>query len=119
MTSAMNEHQHQVMLFKWMDSEGILAFAVPNSGKRSMAQANYMRQEGMRKGVPDILVCEPCGQYHGLFIEMKKPKTGKLSEEQREWLHELSLKGYATAVCYGFNEAKETVENYLREGTWQ
>ncbi len=68
----------------------------------------------MRVGFPDIFVYEPRGQYHGLAIEMKRQQGGKVSEAQRECLAELTARGYLAVVCRGFQEAKKTVDEYLK-----
>ena len=72
-----------------------------------------MVKEGMKAGVPDIFLPVPKGENHGLFIEMKRRKYGKLSKEQADWMEKLSGKGYACAVCFGWQAAAETIEAYL------
>jgi hypothetical protein len=56
--------------------------------------------------------------YPGLIIEMKTPKrrkekNGGLQENQIEWLALLKQMGYKVEVCYGFEEAKGVVREYL------
>ena len=50
---------------------------------------------------------------HGLYIELKQPKKGKLQKNQKEWLHALEKQGYSAKVCYGWLEAREVIEIYL------
>jgi hypothetical protein len=47
-----------------------------------------------------------------MFIEMKYGKN-KPSESQLEWLGALSGEGYETAICYGFDEARDAIIKYL------
>jgi len=111
-----NEHEHQSMLIKWFDlrykdHRGRL-FAIPNGGQRHILVASKMKAEGVRRGVPDLMLPVPMQRYHGLFIEMKKEK-GKTTEEQENWLDYLNEQGYCAMVCRGFDEAKIVIINYL------
>lgn len=67
---------------------------------------------GVKRGVPDLFLPVPSGQYHGLFIEMKKI-GGKASDDQLWWLSHLKENGYAIAVCYGWQKATEVLQWYL------
>jgi hypothetical protein len=49
----------------------------------------------------------------GLFIEMKRTKGGRTSEEQREWIAELNKAGYRAVVCKGWEEARDEIMKYL------
>lgn len=80
--------------------------------KTSYAQAARMKVTGYKKGFPDIQICEPFGQYHGLFIEMKK-EGGYLSKEQKEWIAELKKRGYYATVCKSFDSAKHVIDGYF------
>ena len=51
--------------------------------------------------------------YPGLYIEMKYG-NGRTSKEQREWINKLNEQGYKAVVCNGFEEAKETIEKYIK-----
>lgn len=39
---------------------------------------------------------------------------GRTSKDQDAWLDALTEQGYAVQVCVGFEEAKETIEQYMR-----
>jgi hypothetical protein len=56
----------------------------------------------------------PKNGWHGLFIEMKV-KGGKLSDSQKEFMTVATAMGYKAVVCYGFEDAKEAITNYLHE----
>ena len=111
------EHKEQCTVKQFCDAKKIMMFAIPNGTNipsykgRAKAQA-----EGLKKGVPDLFIPEPFGKYHGLFIEMKKPvrSQSKLSIEQKNWIEMLNLKGYSAHVCYGANDAINTIEEYFR-----
>ena len=115
----MNEHQHQVALFKWANMQAsampelALMFAIPNGGQRNIIVATRLKAEGVKSGVPDIFLPVARGGAHGLFIELKTPK-GKPSGNQREWIGDLALQGYAAGFCYGWEDAKDTILEYLK-----
>lgn len=114
------EHAEQVNLIKWWALQckrfsipEYLLFAIPNGGKRDVVSAKLLKDEGVRAGVPDLFLAVPKGQYHGLFIEMKKQRGGVVSESQKACMDMLSTNGYCVTVCHGFIEAKQKIESYL------
>ena len=88
-------------------------FAVPNAAKRSPKLCMMMKAEGLKSGVPDIFLPLAKKNYHGLFIEMKSQK-GKVSDAQNEYMDYLRSNGYHCAICYGFEEAKKAILEYLK-----
>lgn len=116
------EHNEQVSLMKWWSlahqqfgiSEQLL-FAIPNGGERNVIVASRLKAEGVRAGVPDLFLAHPNNEFHGLFIEMKKPKGGVVSDNQKCYLELLKCSGYAVAVCHGWIEAKQIIEDYLSD----
>jgi hypothetical protein len=124
MTRKFIEDDHQESLFRWasvMANSGYptrLMFAVPNGGYRRPREAARMKLAGVKSGVPDIFLPVPRGEFHGLFIELKRPivkgeARPVVSPEQKHWLKELDAQGYMATVCYGWIEAKEVIESYL------
>ena len=87
---------------------------IPNEGRRSVQHTMEMLRMGMKPGFPDIILPVARGGYHGLFIEMKRRIGGRSTPEQKEWQRALLEEGYAACVCKGFDEARETIEWYLR-----
>ena len=53
------------------------------------------------------------GGWHGLYIEMKRRKGGRLSDEQAAMLEALREQGYCAWVCKGANDAIELITEYL------
>jgi hypothetical protein len=74
-----------------------------------------LKAEGVLAGVSDLFLMIPKGEYHGMFIEMKA-KSGKVSDSQKEFMAAASSMNYLAIVCFGFDEAKEAITNYLQEG---
>lgn len=120
MTAAVpTEHVEQVALVGWFDMQypalrGRLA-AVPNGGARHKAVAGKLKAEGVRKGYPDLQLLMPRGGYHGLIIELKRAKGGRVEPEQADWLEWLAGQGYMAVVCKGADQARETIKRYLGE----
>lgn len=113
------ESEEQIALFDWAEAESRrrpclkLLFHIPNGGKRNMATAVRLKREGVKAGVPDLLLPVPREGFHGLFIEIKRVKGGKTSEAQRWWLEQLKGMGYKAAVCRGWEEAAGMIADYL------
>jgi len=117
------ESQEQQALIQWAKlQEGKypelqLLHAIPNGGKRNVVTATILKKEGVKSGVPDLFLPVPritpfTDGYYGLYIEMKAPK-GRTSENQEWWIEKLEKRGYRVEVCYGFEEAREVIEEYL------
>ena len=115
------EHAEQVALFHWarlMSNRWPLLqtmFAVPNGGARHIAVARKLKAEGVSAGVPDIFLPVPTDKYHGLFIEMKRTKGGRVSIDQKWWIDNLRINGYRVEVCEGCAEATKVITEYLEE----
>lgn len=113
------EAKIQEMLFEWAGllsgkyPELELMYHVPNEGKRSIISGYRLKQGGLKAGVPDICLPVARGTFYGLYIELKADK-GRLQENQRQWLDALAGQGYKAAVCYGFDEARTAIEDYLK-----
>ena len=90
-----------------------LLFAVPNGGDRHPAVASKMKAEGVKAGVPDYVLPVARGGFHGLVIELKTA-TGSASREQKQWLTDLRDQGYRAEVCRGWQQAFDTLMEYLK-----
>ena len=116
------EHAEQVLLMQWWalahQQFGVpeqLLFVFLYGGERNIIVAARMKKEGVRAGVPDLFLAVPKGEFHGLFIEMKKPKGGRVSKNQSSMMKLLSEQGYRSKVCCGWVEARAEIERYLRQ----
>ncbi len=122
------EHLEQVALFEWADRMTPLVpelanmFAIPNgaklpffkdaSGKRVCVQAQFLKAEGLKPGVPDVFLSVPNDRYHGFYLEMKAGKN-KLSVDQCDWIERLSLAGYFCGVYWSWTDAANEILAYL------
>jgi len=118
--NAETEHQIQTAVIQWWAmtchffglSEKIL-FAIPNGGARHVLTGKKLKAEGVRSGVPDMMLAAPNDRYNGLFIELKKPK-GRATKAQLEYIQLLREQGYYTAITYGFEDTINMISSYLR-----
>ena len=90
-----------------------LLFAIPNGGARHVVTGKKLKAEGVRPGVPDLCLAVPKLPYHGLYIELKKPR-GRASRSQLEYIQLLREQGYYTAICYGFRDTVNMIDSYLK-----
>ena len=121
MNTIPTEAQEQTALFQWAAMmqgripELALLHSVPNGGSRHPIEAVHLKQQGVKAGIPDIFL--PCarGEWHGLYIEMKRRKGGRVSVEQKKMILALRAQGYKVEVCRGLEEAKTTICEYFRD----
>lgn len=117
----MSEHDEQCAVIAWARlnetqyPELALLFAVPNGLRTSPRQAVKAKQEGLKRGVPDLCLPVARGGWHGLFIELKHGRN-RPSDAQVEWLDALTKQGYLAVACWEFEEATETIAEYLKGG---
>lgn len=143
LAKAGQEHHHQVAAMQWVAISGakrfpnmVLLHAIPNGAKlkgigtdEGRAEGGRMKAEGVRSGVPDMMLpvpvnCLPSigsvgmGCKHGLYIELKKPgrereRDGGRSDVQVEWQRKLVRQGYAVVTAYGWQAVAQTLGWYL------
>jgi hypothetical protein len=91
---------------------------VPNESKRGARQGLALKEAGMQRGFPDLVIFNPvwAGDLvpkSGLAIELKRVKGGRTSPEQMEWLDALRKCGWVAEVACGAEEAIGWIEaNY-------
>jgi hypothetical protein len=112
------EAQEQASVFEWAawaakrTPELNLLYHVPNGGSRNVVEAVHLKQQGVKSGVPDIVLPVARGKYHGLYIELKTLR-GRVSDTQKQWLDALRNQGYAAIVCRSADEARAMIGRYL------
>lgn len=113
-----SETTEQITLFNWAERtksilpELALMYHVPNEGKRT--NGGILKAAGLKSGVPDIVLPVSNNGFRGLYIELKFGKN-KTTKAQEDYMALLKEQNYKTAVCYGFEEARETILQYLSE----
>lgn len=108
--ASMREQQSRFPDLRWM-------FAIPNGGLRNKVTASMLKAEGVKAGVPDIMLPVPKSCFAGLFVEMKKANAtpSAVRPDQIDYLHELRKQRYAAHVAFGWRQAVEIIESYLLE----
>lgn len=113
------EEQEQAAVIQWRDLMVgrcpclRLLIHIPNGGLRSKPEAVRFKRLGVHPGVSDLFLPVACKGYHGIWIEMKRQKGGKLSKPQKEWLEDMRAQGYKACRADGAEEAIGILENYL------
>ena len=106
------EHGEQVAFVRWFRATfpSVLIFAIPNGGKRGISEAKRLKEEGVVPGIPDMNV--PAWR---LWVEMKRVKGGRVSDEQAETMDYLQTIGDTCLVTLGCDDAIKQVLNFLME----
>lgn len=105
----------QIHLFQWIDMLSAshqwmtTIFHPANGGHRHITTAERLKREGVRAGVPDVIIPKAIIsednqlQYVGMALELKL--TGnRLSKAQAIMLNQLTKQGWLVIVVYDFFE---------------
>ena len=115
------EEQEQAAVFAWAQTmagrfpELLLLFHIPNGGLRSITEAVRFKKAGVKPGVPDLFLPVARGRSHGLFVEMKRRKGGRVSKEQEAWIDAVGQQGYMCVVAHGAEAACCYIQEYLED----
>lgn len=102
-----------------------VVFTSESSGVRvGIGAAKKMKAQRSNCKLPDLIILEPKGEFHGLILELKTEgkspylKNGELSkqehvQEQNRTLEKLRNKGYYACFAVGFDAAHEKIEWYM------
>jgi hypothetical protein len=124
-----SESQSQQALIKWwahacagFGCDERLLMAFPLQGVRTARNGARMKAEGMRRGLPDLLLAVPvridCETWtHGLWIELKSAK-GSVNPHQSAMHDLLRSRGYRVSVCRSTQDAIDTITTYLTAYPW-
>ena len=120
-----SEHQLQATVIGWWrlahkaySLPEYLLFAIPNGGARDSITGARLKAEGVRRGVPDLMLAVPTRDAHGLFVEMKLQESfnkasASSKEAQATFSHSLTSRGYAYKLCFDSTEAISAIKAYL------
>jgi len=93
---------------------------IDNEGKRTPAQGAQSKLMGLRPGVSDLFIYFPTEFYAGLWLEIKQDRRYTNSEKltktwiaQEAFIEAVRDVGYYADFCYGWEDGKRIVENYL------
>lgn len=113
------EDTEQKIIFQWAGYYPELRwlFSIPNGGKRDKREGARLKAQGVKAGVSDIFLPLPKEGFHGLYIELKRRKQdgpSKVSPKQKLFHVDMIAQGYRCEVCYGANEAIDTIKEYAK-----
>lgn len=89
----------------------------PNEGKRTPFEQFRMKELCSNPGIPDILIFESRGGFHGLAIELKVGTSP--TANQLKWQADLRIKGWKSEVIrnkdisIAFDEFRAMVDDYI------
>lgn len=120
------EAQHQAAVILWSEQECVrriwpalkLLHHIPNGGGRDEIEGKQLKRQGVKPGVPDLSLPVARGEYHGLYIEMKREDCGNTSPGQEWWIQELVDQGYFAQVCHGCESAIRVLKWYMGLGEY-
>ncbi len=93
-------------------------YAIPNDGIRTAAQGANFKRRGLRPGMPDVCVPIARAPYSALYIELKRnDKRIKPTKAQIECHAHLRRAGNAVYVAWGWTQAWDIIEDYLRQSS--
>lgn len=117
------------------DGRWALLYAIPNGGSRGdtakarAIRGGRMKATGTKSGFPDVGLPAAYGGYHALFVELKRRKVegkivradgtrrmiggGIVGTDQESWHWKLHNEGNAVCVCYGWEQAANSIGSYL------
>lgn len=122
------ELQHHLEVAKWLKRKKALVpiFRTDYAAglKLTAGQAKNHSRMQSGPGYPDLFIAKPVGQYHGLYIELKKDRDAILNKngsmksdphirQQLAVLLKLKELGYAAAFAVGHIQAKQVINDYL------
>lgn len=133
----MTEHEVQKAVFNYLRAQypHVIAFGNAWDGVqiRSQRIAKRAKEAGLVRGIPDVFIEAPRGQYHGCRIELKAKGKGPFHfmpqkkclriennsdegdhlREQAIKIHQLNKAGYFACFAEGFDQAKIAIDWYL------
>jgi hypothetical protein len=80
----------------------------PRTGKRYSLSGQRLQRMGVQPGWPDFIFVGPDTQV--FWLELKRLKTGRLSEDQSEVLAHLVACGFAVLVTTSLDDAVDTLK---------
>lgn len=117
---SLNEHQEQCLVIAWClkneskDPRLEMIFAIPNGlWSKNTGVARKAVAEGLKSGVPDLLLAVAAQGFNGLFVEMKREFKSSTPQVQKDWHRKLAKQGYKCEVCKGHKAAIRVIADYL------
>lgn len=110
------EFQEHCVVGAWLMRNKIPFYHIPNGGYRKYEEAQKLKAMGVFSGVPDLCILGGRKGFHGLYIEVKRQKGGRLSDTQQYWGNLLTEHGYLWKEGRGAKECIMIVMDYFDMG---
>lgn len=112
----------QVVTYLRLKYPNVFWMHTPNEGKRTKFEQYKAKKLGITSGVPDLLIFHNSTDINrviqqngnGLAIELKV-KPNKVTINQEQCMIKLQNAGWECKVCYTFEEAQKTIDEYLTQ----
>ena len=108
--SLKNEDLTTYYVARALNQAGVLAFHIPNGGKRHIKTGAKFKAMGTMPGVADMCVIGPDGRT--LWLELKDG-ANKQSESQQLFEKRIRLSGQSYDLAYNLEEAIRSVVDWL------
>ena len=117
-TWPVTEDELQRQVVDWLQfalPPGCVFHHSPNEGTRHVAFKQKLKRLGTRFGWPDLEIFVPGDQAHGgvscaIFIELKRPKGGSLSANQKQIRDELLEAGCHWGLARSVEQVRDILE---------
>lgn len=113
MKAAEDKLQTAIVSYLKMEYDVLYCASLGGQYQRYHSQRLKAKRTGYVKGFPDLFIYEARNGFNGLAIELKV-KGNYASPSQKAWIVNLNNRGYLAKVCTGFDDAKETIDNYFK-----
>ncbi len=109
------EYELQKAVVKWfrLQYPKVLMFAIPNGGDLSRYARMRASLAGEVAGVPDTMILCAKGGYHGLFVEFKNGRKGKISDRQKAVHKYCESMGYKVIIGRQTEQAIREISEYM------
>lgn len=121
-TWPVTEDELQRQVVDWLQlalPPGCVFHHSPNEGTRHVAFKQKLKRLGTRFGWPDLEIFVPGDQAHGgvscaIFIELKRPKGGSLSANQKQIRDELEEAGCHWYLARSVDQVAEALDTHVQ-----
>lgn len=106
------EHQEAIGFINWFHRSfpNVFIYHIPNGMKRDIRTAKALKDEGVKRGVPDYHIPE-----WNLWMELKRRTRGSLSKDQRRVISHLESIGHTVIVGRGAEDASKKILEFVQK----
>jgi len=92
-------------------------FHPANGGSRNVIEAAKFKRMGVVRGVADLFLSIPSGEFHGFYIEMKVG-TNEQTDDQIMFMKWARSMGYKYEICRSVEDFMILISDYMRATPW-